>query len=634
MRSTTPLRWHALVLLAALSSFISIVYILSFSTIYDDTKKTILVCYLSVMESWQHIRSLSQKERISSFYGNYKKHDDTRLHITIDKIKVIFERISISYQQFMNHISNYSRRLVNIHHVKKSNRKERRSQRECQSKASEFHEQKQIYEKRSIGRACDPQIGIEVIQSGDMLAYDKEDDKIANNKKINEPFPGMMLQIFSPQFDEDIIQRTYALDADHYHQTTSSIEVRSSSGMIKTEPIKSSQNYNLPCIDLSLSEYINEYELIDILHNRLGKTDLHNQDYAYRPVAKLTDESTKFSNVWLWGESGSEYDYARMGERAFAGGSHGEGKILYLLYHSTFLVRKLTYHCNEVWKARRRCNQVDRYRKTKNSIDTDHFHRHAKNTCDDTQDLILKRMKIGKDDALLEAGLREVYFGDILSRSDSSSSLFTMYIDHFFLHESYKSTSDELWIVFENAGPSLRSYIYTPVTTGHFIVYQHSSRWRQWRMDLTMTMASSNSSSMEVFIDKSSFPQKTFTGNLHNKILKANGHVDNNSPRMKAIDLLKEILHQILTSASKLHERGIIHRDIKPSNIMCSKDSNNGINCVLGDFSSAYDEFSSEHFYSKGPSAAEQTNEYAPPEVLFAKHWRPFFSAKPESYDR
>ena len=62
-------------------------------------------------------------------------------------------------------------------------------------------------------------------------------------------------------------------------------------------------------------------------------------------------------------------------------------------------------------------------------------------------------------------------------------------------------------------------------------------------------------------------------------------------------------------------------------------DVSNGINCVLGDFSSAWDDFSSENFYSNGPSAAEQTNEYAPPEVLFGEEWAPFDKAKPESYD-
>jgi len=43
----------------------------------------------------------------------------------------------------------------------------------------------------------------------------------------------------------------------------------------------------------------------------------------------------------------------------------------------------------------------------------------------------------------------------------------------------------------------------------------------------------------------------------------------------------------------------------------------NHIDCVLGDFSSAYDAFSGENFYTRGPSQWEQTDEYAPPEAIF-----------------
>jgi serine/threonine protein kinase len=41
------------------------------------------------------------------------------------------------------------------------------------------------------------------------------------------------------------------------------------------------------------------------------------------------------------------------------------------------------------------------------------------------------------------------------------------------------------------------------------------------------------------------------------------------------------------------------------------------INCVLGDFSSAYDDYSSKTLYTGGPSSLEHTNEYAPPEAIF-----------------
>ncbi|KAL7530009.1 hypothetical protein ACHAXR_003268, partial [Thalassiosira sp. AJA248-18] len=54
------------------------------------------------------------------------------------------------------------------------------------------------------------------------------------------------------------------------------------------------------------------------------------------------------------------------------------------------------------------------------------------------------------------------------------------------------------------------------------------------------------------------------------------------------------------------------------------------------DFSSAWDKFSARNLYAatSGPSAKEQTDEYAPPEVLFqGPTWSPFSQANPFSYD-
>lgn len=80
---------------------------------------------------------------------------------------------------------------------------------------------------------------------------------------------------------------------------------------------------------------------------------------------------------------------------------------------------------------------------------------------------------------------------------------------------------------------------------------------------------------------------------------------------------------------SELHRNGIVHRDIKPSNIICqsnialdqlqsiSMDTTPQIHCVLGDFSSAFDDYTSRNVYTRGPSGLEQTDEYAPPEAIF-----------------
>ena len=123
--------------------------------------------------------------------------------------------------------------------------------------------------------------------------------------------------------------------------------------------------------------------------------------------------------------------YEEQGQRAFAGGSHGE-----------------------IWKARRRC--------TAKSIG-----------CDDKKEYIVKRLKIELGYSVLEAGLREVYFGELLGRAAESSNLVTHYVDHFF--RKGKKGQIELWIVFENAGPSLRSYLYTSVVDadgGESLLYQ------------------------------------------------------------------------------------------------------------------------------------------------------------------
>jgi serine/threonine protein kinase len=88
-----------------------------------------------------------------------------------------------------------------------------------------------------------------------------------------------------------------------------------------------------------------------------------------------------------------------------------------------------------------------------------------------------------------------------------------------------------------------------------------------------------------------------------------------------------------LTAAKVLHENGIVHRDIKPANIMCqtnvdleqlqaSQSWNLGVSsvhvdCVLGDYSSAWDDYTRDNLYTRGPSRWEQTDEYAPPEAIF-----------------
>eukprot|EP00571_Detonula_confervacea_P008450 CAMPEP_0172331272 /NCGR_PEP_ID=MMETSP1058-20130122/61842_1 /TAXON_ID=83371 /ORGANISM="Detonula confervacea, Strain CCMP 353" /LENGTH=1290 /DNA_ID=CAMNT_0013048535 /DNA_START=357 /DNA_END=4229 /DNA_ORIENTATION=+ len=304
--------------------------------------------------------------------------------------------------------------------------------------------------------------------------------------------------------------------------------------------------------------------------------------------------------------------YEEDGKRPFAGGSHGE-----------------------IWRARRRCpvNDARQGDETRdNSTDG------KPSSCDDGKDLIVKRLKIEYGYAVLEAGLREVYFGELLAREVESSNLFTTYVDHFFREGAQGQI--ELWIVFENAGPSLRSFLYTPVdTAGGFMVFQHSAFWRRLRRGIAGGKQCKGCDDDEALavVTPILYPDIQMPGHRQ----KSNSERDAPGGR----ELLREVLEQLISATAFLHERGIVHRDIKPSNVMCktTPPAKSGViphrieavRCILGDFSSAWDEFSSRNLYANGPSSNEQTDEYAPPEVLFHQgpSWTPFSHKNPFSYD-
>jgi serine/threonine protein kinase len=116
-------------------------------------------------------------------------------------------------------------------------------------------------------------------------------------------------------------------------------------------------------------------------------------------------------------------------------------------------------------------------------------------------------------------------------------------------------------------------------------------------------------------------------------------HEDDNAPRWSqkcsqvegdtGREIIRRLLHEILQAAAVLHHQGIVHRDIKPSNVLCTtnidmdhphpltSDDSASTHCVLGDFSSGYNDFVARTMYTGGPSRKEQTDEYAPPEAIF-----------------
>lgn len=225
--------------------------------------------------------------------------------------------------------------------------------------------------------------------------------------------------------------------------------------------------------DQTDSEAIAVYELLGPIDLELGGKIQHVNDYAYSPVAAvetqpvtnvaddssrdLEEKTSSYHSWWQWwipwktlrdkSARFNSFKY-KMNDEAFAGGSHGE-----------------------IWRGRRKCPK----RQVSRDVE-----------CSDVP-LIFKRLKVENGFRTLEAGLREVYFGQLLEKvPDVPREVFTRYIDHFFGEEG------ELWIVFEDSGLSLRSLLYTAIDAGGFIVLQQSYLWTLMRMSLHSTKAENN----------------------------------------------------------------------------------------------------------------------------------------------
>lgn len=314
------------------------------------------------------------------------------------------------------------------------------------------------------------------------------------------------------------------------------------------------------------------YELVDPIELQLGMTVRHTLDFAYMPVMSSASdrEETDFSIVgeitefsprlndgtsnkvleadtsliegyslrkddwWQWlipsqwwkdkikrDKFSSEY---KKGSDAFAGGSHGE-----------------------VWRGRRKCNIYEQ-------LD-------PKNLCDEK--LIFKRLRVEAGFHLLEAGLREVYYGSLLSAEDNhealartnSKNLFTEYVEHFF------GQHGELWIVFRDAGHSLRHYLYTAADVGDYVVFQHS---RFWTLLRTSVAKKRRSETKQGGIKHSSNDKVALLDewiNIYSSAsYKQKEHDDLEDASLVGRELMRSVLRQILEAATYLHDNGIVHR--------------------------------------------------------------------------
>ncbi|KAK2987137.1 hypothetical protein RJ640_019697 [Escallonia rubra] len=167
--------------------------------------------------------------------------------------------------------------------------------------------------------------------------------------------------------------------------------------------------------------------------------------------------------------------------------------------------------------------------------------------------------------------------------------------------ESFESPSNEIWLVFRHEGVSLSKLMYTAEDV--------------------------EDSSNEARDEHTKRFQVLYPSNWWHWLKTTDAGREE----------MRNLIWQLLIALKSCHDRNITHRDIKPENmVICFEDLESG-RCLKGspsgdknyttkvriiDFGSAVDEFTVKHLYgSVGPSRAEQTSEYTPPEAFLNASW-------------
>ena len=214
--------------------------------------------------------------------------------------------------------------------------------------------------------------------------------------------------------------------------------------------------------------------------------------------------------------------------------------------------------------------------------------------------VVLKRVLVERGDEARRSAQREAYFGETLRAvGGECESRVARYESAFELipGDRRSAAETELWLVFRDEGESLASLMYTDKAgdekekdgEGGFRVVGPSPWW-----------------------------------------LRARATLDGRR-------MLREVLRQTLEGMAFTHAQGIGHRDVKPANLLVafggekrrkrgggegsksSCASKSAIRVRLADFGSAVDDHALASLYGQeGPTAAQQTREYAPPESFGA----------------
>ena len=234
--------------------------------------------------------------------------------------------------------------------------------------------------------------------------------------------------------------------------------------------------------------------------------------------------------------------------------------------------------------------------------------------------LIVKRLALGT--AVCQAGLRESHFGTKLK----GLARIARFIEAF-------EAEGSLWLVFRDEGLSLDKLLYHVEQDG----VEPSGVVTVKKPKTLARLAESHAHLSPITLAYTLILSLTFAltqvkpSHVWLSLRRERGHVT-----------IRHILRQVLEGLAMLHARNVTHRDIKPPNILVASPeveadgASAGLPAVrLADFGSAVDEEVMQPHVGMyplgGPSVAEETEGYQPPESSLGGE--AFAASSPASYD-
>ncbi|KAK9853911.1 hypothetical protein WJX84_000068 [Apatococcus fuscideae] len=287
-----------------------------------------------------------------------------------------------------------------------------------------------------------------------------------------------------------------------------------------------------------------------------------------------------------------------------------------------------------VWRAIRHARRASHEQPVSKEPQQQH-HEHATTQRDvnDKLGFVLKRLASKQGPAAWLSGLREAHFGQRLLSLDQQQAAYMRAgtggtsgpLDHLARFVESFQVDQELWLAFRDEGRSLHALMYTPLrlsptgeTSGDGPPSGQGSHTRGTAEKLAADV------SERLQPDE---PGINSEGDAEDPQMLVQSDWWWRLREMPHDAGIKHIILQACLALQTLHSLQITHRDVKLENLLVREQEMIGstlphLHVRLADLGSGLDVHSVQQLYGdSGPSDAEQTPEYSPPEVLLGQYW-------------